>query len=303
MRCDYYFTLRCNAYCEFCKIWQDKDLPLIKEFPAKQLSGFFAGLKKLGVKTINFTGGEPLLRSDLFEAVATAHSLGFKANLFTNGILYPAVHKQFTGIVDTLFVSIDAPTEKEHDRIRGQECFKEAFESVSISVSKKQKTVINFTLTRDSLQYLPDMVELAEKLKAKIKINPVYDYFGLDGFEKESISYIARYLKNKRVILSRAMLQLIRNGGNNINSPVCRALDNDITIFPDLSLILPCFRLRQAVIPTQGDIVKVFGSDIVKGYKKLRGKINECAGCMMWEYIEPLPTWSQRLRSRFAIIK
>ncbi|MEK7377084.1 MAG: radical SAM protein [Candidatus Margulisiibacteriota bacterium] len=285
MRCDFYFTLRCNAYCEFCKIWQDKDLSQVKESFVKQLPAFFAGLKLLGVKTINFTGGEPLIRDDLPEAAALAASNGFKINLFTNGILYPAVHKKLEGNVDTLFVSLDAPTEKEHDRIRGQECFIEALESVSIAVSKKQKTVINFTLTRDSLQYLPDMVELAEKLKVKIKINPVYDYFGLDGFEKESIAYIGRFLKNKWVILNRSMLELVNKGGNNINSPVCRALDNVVTVFPDLSLILPCFRLRQAIIPAQGDIVKTFGSDIVKGYRKLQGKTNDCAGCMMWEYL------------------
>ena len=287
MRCDYYFTLRCNAYCEFCKIWQDKDLSSVNEVQTMYLQGFFDGLKRIGVKVISFTGGEPLLREALPDALRLAYSTGFKINLFTNGILYPAAHEKLKNTVETLFVSLDAPAEAEHDRIRGQECYKEAVESIMIAVSNKQNTVINFTLTRDSLQYLPDMVELAEKLKVKIKINPVYDYFGLDGFEKESIAYIARFLKNKRVILSRSMLELVNTGGNNIKSPSCAALDRVVTVFPDLSLILPCFRLRQAFIPAEGDVVKAFGSDIVKGYKKLKGKINECAGCMMWEYLEP----------------
>ena len=301
MRCDFYFTLQCNAYCEFCKIWQDKDLSLVKEVPAVQLEGFFAGLKTLGVRTVSFTGGEPLLREDLPQALGLAASAGLKTNLYTNGILYPGIYKKIKRTVDILFVSIDAPTEKEHDRIRGQECFKEALESVSIAVSTKQKAVINFTLTRDSLQNLPDMVELAEKLKVKIRINPVYDCFGLEGFQKESMAYIGRFLKNKRVVLSGAVLDLLKKGGNNIKSPACVALNQVITVFPDLSLILPCFRLRQAIIHTHGDIVKTFGSDIVKGYKKLKGKTSECAGCMMWEYLESTMPWSVFLKSLFGI--
>ena len=89
----------------------------------------------------------------------------------------------------------------------------------------------------------------------------------------------------------------MKKKGNNIKAPVCGALDKVITVFPDLSLVLPCFRLRQAHIPTEGRLQKVFCSDIVKGYKKLKGKTNECSGCMRWEYLVPdeAPNSLQRL--------
>ncbi len=301
MICEFYFTLRCNSSCEFCGNWCDETLLSFNETPAGELDAFFSDLKLLGVRTVVFTGGEPLLRSDLPNALKLALSSGLKTKLFTNGILYPQRQAELAGLIGELYVSLDAPLQSEHDRIRGQECFAEALHSLDAAAKKGQRTVMNFTMTRDSIAYLPDMVELAEKLRVKIRINPVYDFFGTEGFERESIEYIKRYLKNRSVILSRTMLEILRKKGNDIKSPVCGALDNIITVLPDLSLVLPCFRLRQAYVPTLGKVSSVLNSDMVKGYKKLKGRTPECSGCMRWEYLCPgeKQGFLQRLTSAF----
>ncbi len=287
MICEFYFTLRCNSSCEFCGNWRDDSLLSINETPAGELDAFFRDLKFLGVRTVVFTGGEPLLRDDLSQALKSALACGLETKLFTNGLLYPEKQDELTGLVGELYISLDAPIQSEHDRIRGQECFAEAIESLSAAAKKGQATVLNFTITRDSIGHLPDMVELAGKLGVKLRINPVYDYFGVEGFEKESLEYIRRYLKHKKVILSAKMLDILKNRGNDIKAPVCRALDKVITVLCDLSLVLPCFRLRHAHIPTQGRLLSAFNSDIVKGYKQLKGRDRECSGCMRWEYLVP----------------
>ncbi|MCU0353574.1 MAG: radical SAM protein, partial [Cytophagales bacterium] len=55
--CNYYLTYRCNATCGFCDIWERPSPYATPENVLKNLTD----LKRLGVKVIDFTGGEPLL--------------------------------------------------------------------------------------------------------------------------------------------------------------------------------------------------------------------------------------------------
>jgi len=59
--CNYYVTYRCNAKCDFCDIWE-KPSPLIT---IEDVESNLLDLRKLGVKVIDFTGGEPLLHPRL----------------------------------------------------------------------------------------------------------------------------------------------------------------------------------------------------------------------------------------------
>ncbi len=58
--CNYYVTLRCNAKCTFCNIWQEENKTR-QEHSLEDVKNNLIALKKLGVKAIDFTGGEPLL--------------------------------------------------------------------------------------------------------------------------------------------------------------------------------------------------------------------------------------------------
>ena len=71
--CNYYLTYRCNAQCSFCDIWE-------KPSPYADSESFFANLrdlKRLGVKIIDFTGGEPLLHRRAAEFCRLAKAAGF----------------------------------------------------------------------------------------------------------------------------------------------------------------------------------------------------------------------------------
>jgi radical SAM protein with 4Fe4S-binding SPASM domain len=71
----------------------------------------------------SFTGGEPLLRSDLEELAAYARELGLRVNLITNGSLATkgrALSLKAAGI-DTAQVSLESPVEAEHDALCGVE--------------------------------------------------------------------------------------------------------------------------------------------------------------------------------------
>lgn len=272
--CNYYVTLRCNDTCEFCQIWQNSGYPDIRE-AGDQGKELLLDLKRRGVKHLNITGGEPLLREDLPEILKLAKELNFKIELTTNGILYPERAKKLNGLVDRLYFSLDYQIAEEHDRSRGVECFHLVIQSIKLAQELGERPIINFTLTRDSVRFLPEMIELAEKLKVFIYLNPVYDFYGSQGFEPVTIAHIRYYARRKNVLLNFAVLEFVKAGGNNVLLPRCRAKETVVTILPDGSRVSPCF--------------------FNPGGNQGRDPI--CSSCMRWPYM--LPSFSRGIDKYF----
>ena len=258
--CNYYVTFRCNDSCEFCSIWQKEDLQKIKEKPYD-----LSLVRRLGVQSLNITGGEPLLREDLPQILKRARDLGFEVMLTTNGILYADKARLINGLVERLFFSLDYPTAEMHDRSRGEECFHLVIKAIKLAQELRQKPVIYFTLTRDSVLYLPEMIDLAAGLKVFICLNPVYDFHGTQGFEPSTIDHIRYYSRRKNVLINLAVLEFVNNGGNKVILSRCKARETTITIMPDGSQAAPCF------FNCGGE----------------QGKEDICSSCMRWPYMLP----------------
>ena len=127
--CNYYLTYRCNASCSFCDIWE-KPSPYIT---LEQAEANFKDLKKLGVKVIDFTGGEPLLHRELDLLLRMAKEHGFITTVTTNGLLYPKYARRLRGLVDMLHFSLDSAHEEEHNRSRNVDCFQHVMQSISLA--------------------------------------------------------------------------------------------------------------------------------------------------------------------------
>jgi len=93
--CNYYITLHSNDTCEFSTLWHDDRFKNIEAKPYD-----LSLLKKVGVKYLNITGGEPLLREEIGEILKSAKELDFHTSLTTNGILYSERANNLKGLVD-----------------------------------------------------------------------------------------------------------------------------------------------------------------------------------------------------------
>lgn len=113
-------TYKCQCHCSHCSAGRHArgDVPELTTEEARQL---IDDSEKLGVTVIAFTGGEPLLRKDIFELIAHVDQKKAVPILFTNGQLLTGenVQKLADAGLYSLFVSIDSPNPEEHNRERG----------------------------------------------------------------------------------------------------------------------------------------------------------------------------------------
>ncbi len=286
--CNYYVTYRCNAYCEFCDF---ADHSKFKQTPFAKLEDFknnIKQLKKLGVKFIDLTGGEPLLHKDIAEMARFAHSLKMQTSITTNGLLYPKFADALVGNINLLHFSLDSPDEEEHNKIRGVNCYRSVLESIEIAKSLGEFPDILFTVTNDTFYKLPQMFELAKKYDLILIINPVFSYFGNPGLNNDALNYIEEFAKDKSdVYLNDSYIRLRRNSGNDINKPLCKAVSRVIVISPYNEIILPCYHFANERVLIDRPIKEIRKSERIQYYKKMEGRFDFCQGCTVNCYFEP----------------
>lgn len=81
-------TARCNHACPFCYgVWHERPELASRELDTAEWRAILDECARRGVRTVQFTGGEPLLRSDLEELIDHARAVGLKTALYTNAAL------------------------------------------------------------------------------------------------------------------------------------------------------------------------------------------------------------------------
>lgn len=113
----------CQLRCRMCDITSRKGTLEgrgLREFSTAGMRGIIGGLASLGTLGVGFTGGEPLLRRDIFELLSHARSLGMITHLNTNGFLVneERAGKILDAGVDSLNISLDGARAGTHDSIR-----------------------------------------------------------------------------------------------------------------------------------------------------------------------------------------
>ncbi len=158
---------RCNLNCRHCySLSADTDFP--GELSTAEVFAVMDDLKAFGVPALILSGGEPLLRPDIFEISARAKEMGFFVALSTNGTLIDeaCARKIAAQGYDYLGISLDG-IGAVHDRFRRKEgAYDEALAGLRRCRDLGVKVGVRFTMTErnvDSLVALLDLVE-AERI-------------------------------------------------------------------------------------------------------------------------------------------
>ncbi len=283
--CNYYVTYRCNATCSFCDIWE-RPSPYITIENAKSN---FKALKKLGVKVVDFTGGEPLLHRQIDELLREAKKSGLITTITTNGLLYPKYASRLRGLVDMLHFSLDSPDRDEHDQSRGVKCFDKVMESIQIAKSYNERPDILFTVFENNIhqiQQLWDEICLPNDLV--LILNPVFEYNQVGAqLSTEALQELREWGKRKNVYLNDAFIQLRLDGGNHTSDPVCLAGSTTIVISPENKIILPCYHLGLKEYPIENNLFELYQSPEIQQLVALEGRLPACEGCAINCYMQP----------------
>ncbi|GAB3756823.1 radical SAM protein [Spirosoma pomorum] len=285
--CNYYVTYRCNASCSFCDIWE-RPSPYVTLENARQN---LRDLKKLGVRVVDFTGGEPLLHRQLPELLQEAKQLGLITTVTTNALLYPKQAEQLRGLVDMLHFSLDSPIAEEHDQSRGVKCFDKVMESIRIARQLGERPDVLFTVFEHNVHQIRQMhEEICLPNDLVLILNPVFEYNAVetgDRFSEDALQKMSWWSRQKNVYLNDAFIQLRRDGGNHVTDPVCRAGSTTIVISPENKLVLPCYHLGLKEYPIDNDLHTLYRSEEVQKLVALEGRLPACEGCAINCYMQP----------------
>jgi heme d1 biosynthesis radical SAM protein NirJ len=154
---------RCNLACKHCySISGDFETP--GELATPEVYGVMDDLRAFGVPVLILSGGEPLMRRDIFEISARAKAMGFYVGLSTNGTLIdPEMADRIRDAgYDYVGISLDG-IGATHDRFRRKEgAYASALQALRLLRDRGVKVGVRFTMTEDNVGELPALLDLVE---------------------------------------------------------------------------------------------------------------------------------------------
>ncbi len=153
---------RCNLLCKHCyAISGNADFP--GELTFEQVCAVMDDLKDFGVPALILSGGEPLLRPDIFDIARRAKEMGFFTALSTNGVL---IDERIIPVLreigfDYIGISLDG-IGAVHDAFRGMHgAFDKSLNALRLCRDDGLPVGLRFTMTRDNAHQFEEMIGLA----------------------------------------------------------------------------------------------------------------------------------------------
>ena len=177
---------RCNLTCKHCySISTDKDFA--GELDTGEVFRVMDELKAFRVPVLILSGGEPLLRPDIFDIAKRAKAMGFYVGLSSNGTLIDDSNIDQIAECDFNYVGVSLDGIKEtHDKFRRMDG---AFEASLAGIRRCRdlglKIGVRFTMTQDNAHDLPGLLKLVEDE-------------GIDRFYFSHLNYAGRGNKNRK---------------------------------------------------------------------------------------------------------
>lgn len=164
--CNWEITKSCNLHCIHCIF--DCSRYSTAELSTMNAIKLIKQLKENGCKLIKITGGEPLLRKDLFELLAFCKKLNIEVCLLTNGTLINKKNvKLLKNFVSEVGVSLDGPDPEVNDKIRGKGTFKKIVRALSLLLAEKIPTSLYITFNMQNFCFLEETIRLATGMGIK----------------------------------------------------------------------------------------------------------------------------------------
>ncbi len=233
-------TKRCNARCDFCDYW--------KEDHPEELADYVPVVRKLKPLSVSLTGGEPLLRRDLADIIASLRrNFGFLViGLVTNGWLlsFARGRELWEAGLDELSISLDYLDER-HDRERGLPGLAGHILAVASALTDAGVEVcFNVVIKKGNYREIPAILERAAALGVKVSLSTyncwrTHNHKHMLGEEdlpslREMLAYTKAFKKRRNTLTTGDFyLDRIPEFFQNRGIPGCTAGLNWVQVTPD----------------------------------------------------------------------
>jgi radical SAM protein with 4Fe4S-binding SPASM domain len=155
-------TSRCNLNCLHCYSSSTSG-PNEDELTTSEANQLLNQLAEANCPIVLLTGGEPLLRDDLFDLLAEAKQLYLRTVISTNGTLIDSAAAEKLDALGVSYVGISIDGDESlHDTFRqSQGCFKAALKGIENCQKAGLKTGLRFTITRQNADKIPAVFDIA----------------------------------------------------------------------------------------------------------------------------------------------
>jgi radical SAM protein with 4Fe4S-binding SPASM domain len=165
-------TRRCNLFCAHCYLSAAPGADPAGELTTEECRRVMADLARVNPSTfLILTGGEPLLRADIYELAARGREHGFTVVLGTNGVLLraPQARRLREHGVQGASLSLDSVDPIKHDRFRHQPgAWQGAVRAAEALRAEGLDFSLHMSVTEWNVGEIPAMIELAQRLEARV---------------------------------------------------------------------------------------------------------------------------------------
>jgi radical SAM protein len=162
-------TRACAFACVHCRADAQHQRDL-RELTTAEAYHLIDRIKDFGNPILIFTGGDPMMRPDLFELIRYATDKGLRCSLTPTATALPTperLNKAMVAGIRRIALSLDAPSPEVHDAFRQvpgswERTMKILRNAQAIGLSAQ----INTTVTRHNVDLLPEMVKFVEEVGA-----------------------------------------------------------------------------------------------------------------------------------------
>lgn len=208
-----FVTHQCNLQCPYCYVSAGQ--PLKNELSISEWKKAFSKLAEVAPNAeVTFSGGEPLVKKDVFKIFEHTYNLGFRNILFTNGLLINDSNiDNLKKYVSSIQISLDGLSSTTHDLTRSTGSFEKTFNSIQLIISKNINLDLAINITPDNIDEMIDgLVNFLRKLSYKqlsIRLNYHMDKEGFAVNLNNNYFTVYRDHRNK---IKKLIFRLIDEG-------------------------------------------------------------------------------------------
>ena len=160
-------TKKCNLQCPHCYLSAGRAAE--RELTTDECLGLLDEMQRLGTEMLILTGGEPLLRKDIYRIAEAASRMGIWVVMGTNGVLitHEVAQKMVECGVRGVGISIDSADPDRHNEFRGgRNAWQHSVRALKICKEEGLEVLVQTTVMEENYDEIPALLDFAREYGA-----------------------------------------------------------------------------------------------------------------------------------------